>query len=237
MNNYIDVVGESSYWEVPTKVVLDIELFIRAAKEETAVAETREYVSRLIDELLETGLEEAELRYGGRETYLPWWKRDKAGIEIRNKVTILSARREIAYKATDAISRYPSNKRVSITIDERQPIFEPKDQAVKKALEDAFSHAREKALHLAKCANSHLGEVMAIQEWKRSARASGSYGDGDWWGDSESISYETGAMMMAAAPAAMRADSEAFEEPGARLVGNERKISIKLKVRFALSTE
>lgn len=221
--HYIEVIGEGLYQEIPEQVILDIQLSVRAAQEETAAEDNKKFANTLINELLAHGLTQAEIRFGGRQSYTPWWKRKKAGQETRTKITVVSARRDIAYKAVDSISRYLNNKRISVEVSERQPIFKTPDGAVSQAFEAAMVNAKEKAEHLANLASCRLGNVLEIQEWRRDMRHSGSYGDSDWWGDS-------GAMRMAAGAGINEFD----DDPAGRLQGNARTIYIKFRVRYGI---
>lgn len=218
---YIEVIGEGSYQEFPEKVVLDVELTVRAAKEETAGEENRQLANTLVNELLESGLTQEEIYFGGRESVVPWWKRKKAGQETRTKITIISSRRALVYKATEQINRYIESKRITVEISERQPVYEAHEGADFEALEAALKNAREKAGHLAQLASCVLGEVLEIEEWKRNTHSSGSYGDPDWWGDS-------GAMMWAAGSA------DFDDEPASYLKGNNRTVYVKLRVRYEI---
>ncbi|MGR3278477.1 hypothetical protein ACSYAD_25620, partial [Acaryochloris marina NIES-2412] len=49
---YIEVVGEGSYQECPEQVVLDVELSVRSAKEESAGKRHRKIADTLVNELL-----------------------------------------------------------------------------------------------------------------------------------------------------------------------------------------
>lgn len=218
---YIEVVGEGSYQEFPEKVVLDVEFSVRAAKEESAGEENRHLANTLVNELLESGLTQKKIYCGGRESIVPWWKRKKAGQETRTKITIISSRRELVYKATEQINRYIDNKRITVDVSERQPVYKAHEGADVEALEIALQNAKEKAAYLAKLASCVLGEVLEIEEWKKNTRNSGSYGDPDWWGDS-------GAMMGAAGTASFD------DEPASYLEGNNRTVYVKLRVRYEI---
>ncbi|QUY41457.1 SIMPL domain-containing protein [Acaryochloris marina] len=218
---YIEVVGEGSYQECPEQVVLDVELSVRSAKEESAGKGNRKIADALVNELLESGLTKKEIYFGGRESFVPWWKRKKAGQETRTKITIISSRRELVYQATEQINRYIDNKRITVEVSERQPVYKAPEDAEFEALEAALKNAREKAVHLAQSASCVLGEVLEIEEWKRNTRSSGSYGDPDWWGDS-------GAMMGAAGSAGFD------DEPASYLQGSNRTVYVKLRVRYEI---
>lgn len=218
---YIEVVGEGSYQECPEQVVLDVELSVRSAKEESAGKRHRKIADTLVNELLESGLTKKEIYFGGRESFVPWWKRKKAGQETRTKITIISARRELVYRATEQMNRYIDNKRITVKVSERQPVYKALEGADIKALETALKNAQEKAAHLAKLASCVLGEVLEIEEWKKNTRNSGSYGDPDWRGDS-------GAMMSAADLVNLD------DEPTSDLQGNNRTVYVKLRVRYEI---
>lgn len=214
---YIEVVGEGSYQECPEQVVLDVELSVRSAKEESAGKRHRKIADTLVNELLESGLTKKEIYFGGRESFVPWWKRKKAGQETRTKITIISARRELVYQATEQINRYIDNKRITVEVSERQPVYKAPEGADIEALETALKNAKGKAAHLAKLASCVLGEVLEIEEWK------GSYGDPGWWGDS-------GEMMSAAGSVNLN------EETTSDLQGNNRTVYVKLRVRYEIKS-
>ncbi len=114
MDKYIEVTGESEYEEYPDKMILDIDVYIRAAKVQTAKEDIKNVVNKLLDQLFKNGLKEDEVFFGGRDTYIPWWKKSKAGAETRNRITIKSSRQSLVYAALENIDQYKSDKRISV---------------------------------------------------------------------------------------------------------------------------
>lgn len=174
--------------------------------------------------MLENGLEKDELSFGGRETFTPWWRREKAGVETRNRISITSSRKVAMYSALESISRYENDKRITVQITERQPIFEPQDGAVERAMIEACEDAWKKASILSSACGREVGKAIEITEHKRDVRGAGSYGDYDF-GDYAAVSV--------GAPAAA-AILEEPAEPAARLVGNKRTIFVKYLIKYEL---
>ena len=50
---------------------------------------------------LQPRLTKEEVYFGGRETFTPWWKRNKVGLETRNKISIKSGDKGKVYKALE----------------------------------------------------------------------------------------------------------------------------------------
>ncbi|MGD8912337.1 MAG: SIMPL domain-containing protein [Candidatus Thiodiazotropha sp.] len=225
MEKYIEVLGESEYEEIPKKIVVDLDITLRASKEDVAQKESKEIVNKALDQLFAKGLTKSEVNFGGRETFTPWWKRNKAGIETQNRITIKSDNFPLVYMALDSIDRYKDNKRIIFRVSERQPVFEPDQSQIDKALEAVIDSARNKAEILAHAANGKVGEVLEIEETKRGVRGSGSYGDYDW-GDNLGITI--------ASAAAVGAGAAEDEEPAARIEGNARTVFVKYRVKFKL---
>lgn len=71
MSKFIEVFGESEYQEYPLKLVIDIDVSIRAVKEETAKTEIQDIVNDILDKLFENGLSKNDVTFGGRETFTP----------------------------------------------------------------------------------------------------------------------------------------------------------------------
>jgi uncharacterized protein YggE len=227
MEKYIEVFGESEYEEIPKKIIVDLDITVRASKEDVAQEELKEIVNKALNQLFSKGLSKSDVSFGGRETFTPWWKRNKAGIETQNRITIKSDDFPLVYKALDSIDRHKDNKRIIFRVSERQPVFEPDQSQIEQALEAVIESAKRKAEILANAANKEVGEVLEIEEAKRGVRGSGSYGDYDW-GDYQGIT-------IAAAPAAaVGAGSTEAEEPAARIEGNTRTVFVKYRVKFKL---
>lgn len=224
METFIDVVGSSEYAEYPDKIILDIDISVRAAKKDTAEKDITEVVNKTIDHLYECGLSKDEVFFGGRESYTPWWRRDKAGVETRNRITIQSSNKALVYQALETAERYKADKRIGFDIEERQPIYIAKDEDIQLAMQQAISDALSKATCLAEAAGSRVGQVLQIEEIKKGVRASGSYGDYDY-GD-----YGSFAVGMAAGGSAEGYD----DEPAARLERSSRTIFVKYRVKYAL---
>ncbi len=223
MNNFVEVYGESSYEESPKKVIIDVDLSVRAAKEDIATTGIQNLTNDLIDQLINNGIDKNDLYFGGRETFLPWWKRKKAGVEIRNRITIKSEDRPNTYQALENIERYKDDKRIIVSINERQPLFEAEKADIENALKKACADAKRKAQILADACGKKVGNVLEIQETKRGVRGSGSYGDYDW-GDYNEITLA----------AAAAASSDDLEEPAARIEGNKRTVFLKYRIKYEL---
>ena len=227
MSKFIEVFGESEYQEYPLKLVIDIDVSIRAVKEETAKTEIQDIVNDILDKLFENGLSKNDVTFGGRETFTPWWKRNKVGVETKNKITIISENRVTVYSALDKIDQYKSDKRITVSINERQPIFEAAPGDIEKAISNACDNAKKKAELLASATGVCVGKPIEIQEFKRGVRRSGSYGDYDY-GDYEGIT-------IAAASASVLSENEGeYENPAARIEGNNRIVFIKYRIKYEI---
>lgn len=223
MDKFIEVTGEAEYEELPDIFLIDLDLAVRAAKEASAEKEVKELVNSTLNVLFENGLTEEEVSFGGRETYTPWWQRKKTGFESRNRLTIKSSNRELAYRALDAIDKYPKHKRISLNISERQPIFKADEKQMELALSDVVNNARKKADLLAQASGVKIQDVLIVQETSRSVRASGAYGDYDW-GDASAFT---------AAAGDLGAEDTLELEPSSRISASTRTVTIKYRVRFS----
>lgn len=224
---YIEVVGESYYFEYPETWFIDITLNIQAAKKgDPILAKAGEYKNKLIKFLIAEGIPEKQLFYAGTGAYTPWWKlkkKDKKGIIISHKVTIRTDDRYKAYKALERAERLnKKDKRISIQIDERKPIFKSKAKDVLKARESACKNALEKAKNLAAGLGMKVGKPLEIQEFAKEYRGSGNYGDEDWG--------NTGLRFFASS----RGGSDDDNIDNIELKGNERIVYLKYRVAFEL---
>lgn len=224
--NYIGVVGESHYFEYPETWFLDITLNIQAAKKgDSILAKAGEYKNKLIKFLIAEGIPEKQLFYAGTDAYTPWWKlkkKDKKGINVSHKITIRTDDRYKAYKALEKADWLnKKDKRISIQIDERRPIFKSKAKDVLKARESACKNALEKAKSLAASLGMKVGKPLEIQEFAKAYRGSGNYGDNDWV--TTSVSY-----------APYRGVSDDDDIDNIELKGNERIAYLKYSVNFEL---
>lgn len=221
--SHIAVVGESYYFEYPETWFIDITLNIQAAKKgDSILANAGEYKNKLIKFLIAEGIPEKQLFYAGTDAYTPWWKpkeKDKKGIIVSHKVTIRTDDRYKAYKALEKAEWLnKKDKRISIRIDERNPIFKSKAKDVLKARELACKNALEKAKSLAASLGMKVGKPLEIQEFEKESRGSGNYGDDDW------------GTIRCYAPDRGGSDDDINIE----LKGNERIVYLKYSVNFEL---
>ncbi|OGW58094.1 MAG: hypothetical protein A2Z09_06375 [Nitrospirae bacterium RBG_16_43_8] len=225
--NYIGVVGESYYFEYPETWFIDIVLNIQAAKKgDPILAKAGEYKNKLIKFLIDEGIPKKKLFYAGTDAYTPWWelkKKDKKGIIVSHKITIRTDDRYKAYKALEKAEWLnKEDKRISIRIDERRPIFKSKAKDVLKARESACKNALEKAKSLAASLGMKVGKPLEIQEFPNKYRGSDNYGDNDW---------EPLGVFRAYAPRIVGSDDDGAN---IELKGNERIVYLKYSVNFEL---
>lgn len=228
MNNHIEVVGSASYEEHPDTFLLDVDVFVRAAKESSAQSEIKTLVNQIIDSLLQHGLTKDEVFFGGKETFTPWWKRNKSGIETRNRISIKASNQALIYQAVESIESldcYQNNKRIRIEVDERQPIYNATEGVINDAMKQAMNDALSKAHCLAVSSGCKVGKVLEIQEMNKGIRGSGSYGDYD---------YGDGMFAMVAAGGSVADDYDV--DPAARLQSNARIVTLKYRVKYQLMT-
>ena len=224
MSDFIVVTGESQYQENPVKVVLNIDVSVRAANEDVASQDMQSIVHHLLDHLFEAGLTKEEVTFGGRETLAPWWKRDKPGLLSRNRITIQSKRRALVYETLEKMERYKNDKRVLVEVDERQPVFVADPQRIQQAMEEACANAFHKASILAEACKRKVGEAIFIKEIFRGVRGSGSFGDYDY-GDYQGMAVAAGPI---ASPGGYQGD------PAARIGGNQRVVYVKYRIKYQL---
>ncbi|OGW31034.1 MAG: hypothetical protein A2X54_06675 [Nitrospirae bacterium GWF2_44_13] len=221
--NYIGVVGEAYYFEYPETWFIDIILNIQAAKKgDPILAKAGEYKNKLIKFLIDEGIPKKQLFYAGTDAYTPWWKlekKDKKGIIVSHKVTIRTGDRYKAYKALEKAEWLnKKDKRISIRIDERTPIFKSKAKDILKARELACKNALEKAESLAASLGMKVGKPLEIQEFAKESMGAGNYGDNDW------------STIRCYAPSRGGSDDDINIE----LKGNERIVYLKYSVNFEL---
>lgn len=228
-HNHIEVVGSATYEEHPDTFLLDIDVFVRTSKESSAQTEIKAIVNQIIDTLLQNGLTKDEVFFGGKETFTPWWKRNKTGLETRNRISIKGTNQALIYQAVesiDSIDSYQNNKRIRIEIDERQPIYNAKEDVVNNAMKQAMDDALGKANCLAESSGCKVGKVLEIQEMNKGIRGSGSYGDYD---------YGDGMYAMAVAGGSVTDDYDV--DPASRLQSNARIVTLKYRFKYQLVSE
>lgn len=225
MEKFIEVTGEAEYDELPSKIIIDVDITVQAAKKESAEKELKEILNTTLDTLFNNGLTKEEVSFGGKELYTPWWNRKKSGVESRSRITITTENRASAYEALEAIEKFSSHKRITVTIGERQPIFKADETHLSSALNEAMQNALNKAKVLARSLGVTVGKALIIQETNRSVRGSGSYGDHDWGGSGMFLETSFGEA----------GSAEPLEiEPASRISDSKRIVTIKYKVKFAL---
>lgn len=223
MSRFIEVIGQSEYEQYPSKVLLDIDVSMRVAKQEHGRQEIKTVVHEILDHLFLSGLTKDEVFFGGREDFVPWWKNSKVGMEVKSRISIKSAQKSLVYDALERLDRYTGHKRIVVRISERQPMFEAKEGVEQQAMISACQNALEKAQVLAKACGTEVGKVLEIQELSRGVRGSGSYGDHDF-GDYHGIALATGS----------RAGDSEYDDPATRIEGNRRVVYMKYRVKYQL---
>jgi uncharacterized protein YggE len=228
-DRFVEVTGEGQYRENVTEYVADFELMVRSARPESQGDGISEFRNACIAALLEAGLSPPQIVDGGLRLTRPWWKKpEKAGHYAEAQLTVHDPDGERLSRAIAAAEKTPRNERQTLTVQMRQPVFEPTPGAVDDALRAAVENAESKARVLALAANARLGSVTRISEIGRVVRRSGSYGDPDWWGDQGR--FGPAAAVAGAGLAAGAAPDP--EPPGSPT----RTVWTRFAVRFALDT-
>lgn len=227
-NSYIEVIGEGSYFEEVSEYVVDLGLEVRAAKDDTAIAEISDLRDTCIQKLVASGIGKDEIIDSGGEVWRPWFRRRKVAKEAHHKITIKTPDVERLSKALSELEAIFANKRHNFTIDMRQPVYDNDLTAAIEAQKHALTEARAKANALATEANVRLGSVIRIEELAKTKRSSGAFGDDDWSGDS-------GRFALAAGATTDLAEGAVAEEP-VPTESPKRTIWVRYRVRFAIDT-
>jgi uncharacterized protein YggE len=227
MERYIEVIGEGEFVETASRFIAQITLAVRAARDETALAESSEFCAQVLAVLRESGIADDEIVEGGMDFFQPWyWKKQVGQNAIRKiilKVTDFNRLNAALEKLEPLQSR--NKERKTISIDMRQPEFDDTSEAKASVLAQAFEDAKAKATRLATAMNCTLGQPIHAEEGSWSKRNSGFSGDGDWWGDDSRFAPAGGMMMMAGGTL-----SEAEPE----LQRPTRTVLVKCRVRFGI---
>lgn len=223
---YIQVMGEGSYTEEISEYMADIVLEVRAAKDQTAVAEMSDLKDDCVKKLVDSGIRNDEIIDGGGEVWRPWFRRKKVGKEARHKLTIKTPDMERLSRALSELEPIFENQRHHFTIGMRQPVFSDDLSAAIGAQKQALEEARTKAHALAEEAQVKLGGIVRIEELERTKRDSGSFGDHDWYGDSSRFG-------VAGAPSEVLGEL-GEEEESVPLESPKRTIWVRVRVRFAI---
>ena len=231
MNRYIETKGEGQYQSAVARYLADVSLEVRAANNDTAFAEVAELRTQAIAVLLGNGIDRHELSEGRTEFKRPWFWKRKAGQSATRKVTIKASEIGRMIGALEALEplQEKDKQRKTVSVDMRQPEFNDSPELEAAALSDAFDVAKMKANAIADRIGAKLGDVLHLEEGKRSKRNSGLIGDADWGGDDSRIGF--GGAVMLAAPGGGGDGTDAIDES---LEESSRTIFVTCTVRFSL---
>jgi uncharacterized protein YggE len=230
MDRYIEVIGEGEFIETAARFITQIDLTVRAAKDETALKEVAELGHDVLVSLRKSGIYDDEIVEGGTDYYQPWyWKKQvgqTAARKIILKVTDFTRLNQALTDLEPLQSRHKERK--TIAIDMRQPEFETSSETKALALAAAFEDAKVKALRLAAAMNCQIGNPIHVEEGGWSKRNSGFSGDYDWDGDGDRFARSGYALMMGGAIAEEPESAPELQRP-------TRTIFVKCRVRFSIS--
>ncbi len=220
---YIDVIGEGKYVEEVEAYVADVILDVRAATDETSGREVAELRDRCVKTLVASGLGYDEITDGGGEVGQSWYRRKQPARHALHKLTIKTPDQHRLAKALGELEPLFSNQRHEFVVKMRQPVFADDLSVSLQAQREAVAQARVKAEVLAQEAGVTLGDIRRVEEGGRSRRASGAFGDDDWWGDDQRF----GSAGPALAGATATEDPLPTETP-------KRTIWVRCRVRFVI---
>ncbi len=228
MERYIEVVGEGEFLEIATRFIAEVVLEVRAAKDETALAELPELFRDAVAALRDAGIADEEIVEGGTNFRQPWFWKKQVGQNAARKIVLKVKDFVRLNGALDKLEPLQSRnkERKTVRVEMRQPEFDASSGAKATALAMAFQDAREKAQKLAATMTGKLGKVIHCEEGAWAKRNSGFSGDEDWGGDYSRFAMGGGIIMAGPAGAAA--------EPEAELQKPTRTIFVKCRVRFEL---
>lgn len=180
MESYIDVRGEAPLTESVVEYRAALSVAVRAAHDETALAESDDLRSRCIRALLEAGLGESDIAEGSGEIWRPWFWSRKPGQEVSRRILIACTDVNRLYRAVATLEPLFADKRRSVSVSMRAPRFDAAAASRAAAQVAAVADARSKAEIVATAANVVLGSVVQIEELDDQVRRSGAYGDEGW---------------------------------------------------------
>ena len=220
MDQYIDVVGQAEYKETVGTYRADLDLTVRAAKNETAMAEVADLRQACLRALLAAGLTGEEMSEGGGQAYQPWyWRRkDKVGQEASLRVLLAVDDMVRLQKALAALEPLFTDQARRVLSVGMRPEFAPTADARAAAEQEAIADARSRAERLASAAKVRILGAAQVEQLDVTRSRTGMHGDEDWRG-----------FMVGAAAAGGLAEAEA-DVP---LDAASRTTTVRFRVRFA----
>jgi uncharacterized protein YggE len=220
MTHYIDLVTTADYTETVSTYRADLDLSVRAAKDETALAEVAALRQECLHALLAAGLTSDEMTEGGGQAWQPWYwrKKERVGQEASLRVLLEVDDMARLQKALAALEPLFENARRTLSVSMRQPEFVAADGARQAAEHAAVTGARERADRLAAAAGVRVVGVAELEELGVARSRTGAHGDEEW----------RGARMMVAGAAVLEEGGEDIS-----LEAASRTVTVRFRVRFA----
>lgn len=164
MESHIEVIGESRYLETVQKYVADINIIVWTNRTKIPLNEVTILRNLCIESLLSNGLQESELKEAGIDVRERSLNRRRIRQEVRQKIIISIADISRLIQAVSTLEKLFKKPRYSFTLDMRQPVFgaslEVKEEAKKEAIKNAYYHAKL----LLEWENTHIENILEIQE-------------------------------------------------------------------------
>lgn len=220
MDHYIDVVGHAEYIEQATTFRADLDLSVRAAKDETALAEVAELRQNCLRALLASGIRPAEMTEGGGQAWQPWYwrKKEKVGQEASLRVLLEVDDMARLQRGLAALEPLFGSVRRTLSVSMRRPEFAAADGARRRAEQAAIADARALAEALAATAAVRIVGVAQVEQLDVLRSRSGAHGDEEFRG------------VAVAAAAAFSLVEGGDDVP---LEAPSRQVGVRFRVRFA----
>jgi hypothetical protein len=190
---FIDIVGQSSYTErarhYPISAQLEVMLAFgdvddiherfRAWEERftAAIAPLRSTLAAVEDGGTKFEIKLDTLAQTGAQRYR----------RLTRRYRLLAPSSDSRDRLVEVISGLPFTKQETVDVMVPRPIFEASATEIHLANCDAVEDAHAKAAAVARASGGRVGPVLSVRQMPPHPRASGTFGDEDWWGQWDSV--------------------------------------------------
>lgn len=106
---------------------------------------------------------------------------------LTRRYRLLAPSSDIRDRVVEVISGLPFTKQETVDVMVPRPIFEASITEIHRANCDAVEDAHAKAAAVARASGGRVGRVQSVRQMPPRLRASGAFGDEDWWGQWDSM--------------------------------------------------
>jgi hypothetical protein len=106
---------------------------------------------------------------------------------LTRRYRLLASSSDSRDRVVEAISGLRCTKQETVDVMIPRPIFEASATDIHRANADAVEDAHAKAAAVARASGGRVGQVLSVRQMPPHLRASGAFGDEDWWGQWDSV--------------------------------------------------